>query len=382
MSKAACKNCGREVGWMNLASGGLCQDCVKLKTAEEHEELVRRLGAPPLHCQLTLTEVAAQFRPLNLEIGDLFASQNDLVYLTTAGCVYTGKLAGIGFLVGGLGLGIAASVENIKNVGAAQLHAKQVRAQDFGMSIEDRVRRHAATIIPKAEIQSIAASADGKTLRIVHTGGHLDLGYDASTAAAKKLQAWLQSEPLDEPDTEGANLRLPPAEILVSWLVDGSIGQHVAEPTLVDLLTRRAYMDALLGLFEKLKYPQKEALVKTVLCLPDAWPGEFKKYFVKLIRSDQGTFRWVLVFVFLGLLCAFCFLFNFSALVHEMPFLAVLLGIGIFSLFITIPFLFITPAAIRTRTRLLSLFPTPRQPQPAVPEPKKAAEPAEEMDKR
>lgn len=258
---ATCKNCGRQVSSWNLNGLGLCVQCTQEETLKEREDLVNLLGSGLIRCQFALTDFISTAGVSWVSIGDLFAGENSLAFIELAG-------------------------DTKQNFLHTQGRAMEVRKEDFGLTLEDRIRKHGGTVIPKQNIISISRS--GKTgLAIEYKGGLLNLGNDNAPEYHKKLIEWQQGTGKDEVDAQGVNLNLgfPSIDRLVSWLVNGQILSEIDQDKLAEILSRTSYIQNILRTFEKLKFQQKAACLATVFTLSKDWIDVFRKYLVERKRS-------------------------------------------------------------------------------------------------
>ncbi len=269
---ANCKNCGRQVSSWDVNSYGLCTQCTQERTRQEREDLVRLLGNGPIRCQLALTDFVTVSGFNLVYIGDLFASESCLAFITLAGNIKQDFLN-------------------------TQTLALEARKNDFGLTLEDRIRHHGGTVIPKQDIISVSMPvSEGKPktgLVIEYKGGLLNLGNDKAPEYYNKLVEWQQGTLKEDVDTQGANLYLgyPSVDKFVSWLVNGQLLSEIDQSKLAEIASRTNYLQNILRSFENLKFQQKVACLSTVFTLSTDWINAFRKY---LIEKKQVA--WLTVF--------------------------------------------------------------------------------------
>ena len=301
-----------------------------------------------------LPELTAQFEPLTITVGDLFASQEYLVYLPLASTQYTGGLAGIGFLVGGIAGGLAASVSNLQNIKSVREHAKAARQADYGVPLEERLQKYKGLVIPRASINSIGIIDNGQGLRITHSGAQLDLGSDIADECSRQLHAWLAGALEGDLDTQGANLNLPPPATLLAWFIDGSLAGKFSEQGLDEIASGRNYLEGVFMEFDLKNYRTKAAIINTVRRLPGKWPAVFLEHLQTSKSKGQRRLRWAAAAAGLGLLGI---AYNFLPFVAGQA--AGVLAIGIFSFMLSIPVMLLNSSYNNKLNKLISLLGTP-----------------------
>jgi hypothetical protein len=303
---------------------------------------------------LGLPELTAQFEPLTVTVGDLFASQEYLLYLPLASTRYTGSLAGIGSLVAGIAGGLAASVSNLQNIKNARDHAKASRQADYGVPLEERAQKYKGLVIPRASIDSIEIINNGQGLRITHSGAQLDLGSDNAAECSRQLHAWLAGTLEGDLDTQGANLNLPPASTLLTWFIDGSLAGKFSQPGLDEIASEQNYIEGLFMEFDLKNYPAKTAVINTVRRLPGKWPAVFLEHLQALKAKGRCRLGWAAAAGGLGLLGI-----GYSFLPSVAGQAAGVLAIGIFSLMLSIPVMLLNSFYNNKLNKLISLLGTP-----------------------
>lgn len=242
---------------MNLNDYGLCPECTKEKFRKEAENMVNLLGTGPVRCQLALVEFIT-FSGFNyVTIADLFASESSLVYIPLGGDIKMNALRLIGYV-------------------------KETRKKDFGLTLEDRIRSHGGTVIPKQEIIgiSLVEGEKGKGVAIEYQGGSLILGHDNAPECLEQLVAWQQGKLGDYVDTQGVNLNLglPSVDKFISGLQSGRILSEITPDTLTEIQSNASYVQNLLLSFDKLSFPQKASSITSVLTLPEDWRELFRTH--------------------------------------------------------------------------------------------------------
>jgi hypothetical protein len=287
-------------------------------------------------CQLTIPNLTAQFKPLNITVGDLFATGKELAFISLASNLYTGSLAGIGFLIGGLAGGLSTNLSNKQNLEAARGTAQTHRQDDFGMSLQERLQNYQGLVIPRKNISSIEVR--GSVVRIVHTGGSLDLGSDNPRECQAKLESWRRGELESEEDPQGINLGLPPAAKLLVWLEDGSISRKLTAPILSALSSQKDYLKAFFQLFDRLKFPKKKAVVNSVGLLPINLGAVFQDHLEEARRIGRRALYWTLLVLVFGI---FSVIYQTTSLISSGPkdtsLLDLLTIFGVLSLVFSIP---------------------------------------------
>jgi hypothetical protein len=300
---------------------------------------------------LGLPELTAQFQPLTITVGDLFASADYLVYLPLESTQYTGSLAGIGFLIGGLGGSLTATISNAQNIKYARELAAVARRGDYGVPLEERVWKYKGLVLPRSGIGSIELINQGRAIRITHAGASLDLGSDDAEARCRQLQAWLADTLSGELDTQGANLDLPPAAALLPSFIDGSLPAKFSEQALSEIASEQNYLEGLFMVFDLKDYPKKVAVINTVLRLPVKWAAVFGSHLEALRAKGLRRLRWAAVLSALGLI---------GIIYYFLPFVSgksveVMEG-GFFISLLSIPWFFLSLSYYNKIKKLLSLI--------------------------
>ncbi len=312
---------------------------------KEHVEgqplpIENRVGAPS-PCQLTLIGFTVQKDAFNVTVGDLFGNTNELVYIPLDSAMYSGSRVGIGVLVGGVLGGITASSANQQALESARSIAAIKREKDFGKSLEERIREHDGLVIPRKSIVSISVNKRfSQVIEIVHQDGTLALSKEDAVNAYRKLESWRKGNLFGEKDTQGINLGLPSAERILEWLVDGSICSNAPEEMLEAILLQPAYLEVMLKQFDRLKNPQKAAVLNTVRTLTEGWVNTFSHHLGGLRAKGKSNQRWAMIVLILSIISAIIF-FSFNYLqpeaANEFPLLCT--GYGIYGLLFSIPWL-------------------------------------------
>jgi hypothetical protein len=304
--------------------------------------------------KLGLQELTAQFEPLTITLGDVFASQEYLVYLPLASTQYTGGLAGIGSLVGGIADSLAANVSNLTNIKDARGLAGAARQADFGVPLEARAQKYKGLVIPRASIDSVEIINNGQGLRITHTGAHLNIGSDNADECSRLLHSWLAGALEGDLDTQGANLNLPPPAALLAWFIDGSLSGKFSQQGLDEIVSEHNYLEGVFMEFDLKNYRTKATIINTVRRLPGKWPAVFLEHLQALKAKGRRRLRWAAAAGGLGLLGI---AYNFLPSVAGQA--AGVLTIGIFSLMLAIPVMLLNSSYNNKLNKLISLLGTP-----------------------
>jgi tetratricopeptide (TPR) repeat protein len=304
----------------------------------QREDSIRRLGGSPLRCQFSLKGVSIK-QLFFTEWGDLFACENGLIYIFLSS--NAGKVT------------IGGRMEDTS-------FNEQKRVEDFGMSIEERIRKHGGKVILKEDVTSINFQAGNIGFSIDHNGEKTTLLHQDASKCYQILESWRQGTLKDEVDTQGANLRFPPIARLLHWLGDGSICNEVEPHILGEIPAQTVYMQAIFSLFEKLKRQEQEAVLKSLFDLPKDWVDAFRIYLEKRRIDAQRFFPWSLGGFFLSAIGAIYFLVKTLAQVQEMTGSVILSLICWVFLFIFLYSVWHTRKEMRESKHLLPLVNTPR----------------------
>lgn len=252
---ATCKNCGRQVSKLSVNGYGLCPQCAEENTKQERENLISLLGTGPVRCHVVMTDFITTPGITWVQINDLFVSAQSLVLIPLAGNIKQDFL-------------------NTQN------HSIEARKNDYGLTIEDRIRNHGGVVIPKQDIISIIKGNNKTGLAIEYKGGMLALGNDKTPEYYDRLIEWQQGVLKEDADPQGANLYLgyPSVDNLVSWLTNGQIRSEVDLEKLTEIPSKSSYFQNVMRSFDKLNYLQKTACFTTILTLSADWVNGVRKY--------------------------------------------------------------------------------------------------------
>jgi len=113
-----------------------------------------------------LEDVLYPFKPLNARVGDIFAIDEGLYFISYSEFIYPKKnYAGIASLTGGPAGGIAAFVGERDIINGAVQIASKIRTSEWGMKINERFQIHKNSIfIPREDIKHFRVTKDGTAL--------------------------------------------------------------------------------------------------------------------------------------------------------------------------------------------------------------------------
>jgi hypothetical protein len=120
----------------------------------------------------------------------------------------------------------------------------------------------------------------------------------------------------------------------------GSIRSNAPQERLEAILLQPAYLEALLKQFDRLKNPQKAAVLNTVRALPQGWLNTFGRHLGDLLAEAKSAQRWALIVLVVSIFSTI-FYFSFAHVHPESAdhFPLGCTGFGVFGLLFTIPWL-------------------------------------------
>ena len=185
---AKCKSCGKPVKW----GQNLCSECASLDKRNKNEEVVKRLGSVPVHCDITITDVATKSGSI-LVLGDLFLTSGGLVYIPlTEEPAYFGPLSMVPRLLDATALGVVSvflPFPDPTSVQSAKYSARGARQQDLTASIEERIRKRGGIVVPQSEIES--TTVEDKIVRVRYSGGYLDMAVKDPQGCLQNINRWI-----------------------------------------------------------------------------------------------------------------------------------------------------------------------------------------------
>lgn len=257
---------------------------------------------------LHLPGLTAQFISSTITIGDLFACEDKLVYIPLSSTSYYGKLAGIGFLIGGLIGAIATTISDSQNLEYAQTMAKVARQSEYGTSLVERVEKHKGVIIKKGDIDAIEMLDDSQGIRVVHKGGQLLLGADKASECCQQLNDWLAGKLQGHGDVQGTNLALPAAATLIQWFARNEIAKNLSVQAHASVLSEPDYLIGFLHEFDLKQYSVKVAVINTARGFSDRWMIIFRDHLEEVRPKAKQKVWWGGVVAATGILSV-CYYF-------------------------------------------------------------------------
>jgi len=246
---------------------------------------------------MTIINAAWQPAILNLDMGDIFVTNEALVRIRYSNQTYTGSLGGIvGFLAKGAVGGVMASVMNYQAVGILKSESHVVREYDYGMTIEDRIRKRGGLVILRKDVQAVDIDPKNKIIRIVYQGGQLDIVVEKANDCQEKLQKWFSGKLENQEDSQGVNIGIPN---VVRFLGDLNAGKELPSAMVMErILGNEKYLSMLLKNFDGLKKTEKIAVVNTLA----KSSGRLKEIVQKHLQSKYKGARRYMIFSMLALL--------------------------------------------------------------------------------
>lgn len=318
-----------------------------MDTSPHSLEPALKTDTPPERVRLSLTNLTAQFLASTVDVGDLFATEASLIYIPLSSTTYYGSLAGIGFLIGGITGGLTTMISDAQGISYAREMAGIARQQDFGISLQERVKKHHGVMIPRSSIASIELINKGRALRVTYAGGLFELGSDAAAENCLQLKTWLAGRLVGERDAQQTGLGLPPAVELLHWLSDGSLPGKLSDADLERIPSERGYLKGLWMNFDVQKYPHQEAVLKTVRRLPVKWGAAFYKHLEAAKAKTMRNIQWGLAVTALGALALILFFILYASS---------LLFAGIFIPFFSVPWVLLTNSKLNQIKKLMAIL--------------------------
>lgn len=327
---AECEKCGQKIGWGTK----LCEPCADEGIRQIVEGRIRKLGSSPVHCQQVITDVVTK-APLRLMVGDVFVTPDALVSVGYAHCEHFGNLGGlVGFLAKGAVGGVAIGFQDLAKLEKARDEAKQAREDDYGLSLEERIRKRIGGVIPLYDVISVGVDPSDQSLIIKLREGSHNFVVSDPEACRALLERWMSRSLEDASDAQGINLALPPVTQLFV-----AMEQHapLAEAVKIDkAATIEGYVTAFWGVFDRAKKSKQEAVLHSIRRLQGEWTATAARHLLSKQNRARHHIRAWLAFMLVGIAGAVYFFANFSALDKKMTGFGFVALLGCFSLSISV----------------------------------------------
>ncbi len=223
---------------------------------------------------------------LNAEMGDIIVTDRGIYYVPYVNFTVYGKLGGaLGAMTGGLAGGIATAVGQKNEYQSAIIGSDRVRNQDWGMSLEDRLKRHkGSNFIAKENITSykinkniLVISASNQTLELLS-----DQLYDQILADYLSKKEIKPSE-----DSLGINILFPAPKIFFESLNSNTPITDIK--LLSDMINDEKYMSKLWDVFEKsIPIEQRKKVIEKISRLPKVFAVKFMNHLEKSVETTKA----------------------------------------------------------------------------------------------
>lgn len=288
-----CRNCKQKVSIFRIHSGFLCPECYEEKKERERQILVDQLSEYPVRVYVTIQGCKAKTLDHRADIGDLFITSGGLVFLPywqwpslpnwTVGAA--AALAGVG---GGLGMMLTRKKEEISANDIAYSHRKRL----FGLSIEDRIKKHRSImepiVISKDKIIGIEVG-NNNIINIAHSDKQFLAIVENADEVKEKIKQLLEGTIIEYEDIEGCNLGIPSPGTIIEQLITGNT--HIGNKSDIwdIIIDNKNYFDYLVKGFFKQRKAARKNIEEAIDLIPGRFPEVFKaktqKGWLKIIKK-------------------------------------------------------------------------------------------------
>jgi len=279
-----CTRCKRDT-W-DTDSQGLCRECLGGIETIYSKDAIARLTTVPAHCFAIVQDVGYVWTGGRLLSGDLFITTGGIVYiaywttmLSQGSRAVTGAL--IGGLVGGLIGAVSDAASDSDRRQSLEDLAQRTRDEDYCMSIEDRIRKHGALVIPTQAIQSLESDRKKKIICILHDGGRLALSTTRPQTCKRLIKQLANGTIQDEPDWWGVNVGGVSVSALLDALEADNSLAGLDDQALAQVASNKKFMDKLYSMFQRLKRHRQKKITKGMARFPGSFRDVFRGYISK-----------------------------------------------------------------------------------------------------
>ncbi len=252
---ATCTTCGKPLT--------VFHKCSEAAIASANQHVADRLGDSESHCQATVTDVVAKSQDGSAQIGDFFVARGGLVLVFyTRFPSFPRWSEGAATLAGGVGAGLGIALVRMQEGNSARSRAVEMRAQDTGSSLRDRIRRHGGLVLLKGEIRSIESSPRSQMIRITHSDGTLVVAVTNADGTKHVISRWLAGALQDEEDTLLVNAGLPQVDEMLAWIEEPSKFPGIASDDCTRAAHVASYCKQPVGRLKKRPWLQRQRLCR------------------------------------------------------------------------------------------------------------------------
>jgi len=225
-----------------------------------------------------------QFAPLNIQVGDLFLTQEHICFVPYTIFISTGKVGvAAGALMGGLAGGAAASLTEKNYRDAALERANNKRKQLWGMNLSERMKLSANAIaISRNDISEF--KVDKNTISLRTGQSHIN----KLTDYEDKLSKWRLGGLIDLHGCAVTSKHLAPA-LAFEALFAGNQSQDFVDE-LNTASSDKDYMEHLWAAFELLPKERRHGVIEELQRFAGPFPNAFAKFRKSAIASGKDTF--------------------------------------------------------------------------------------------
>jgi len=293
-----CRKCGRYERSGYQWQGRLCLNCRAEQEKDGRERLIRHLDTSPVHCYQVESATAYTTPGSSLSMGDLYITSGGIVFIpyTALSLGETHDVGSASFLYGLIG-GVAALLGNAVDAReqrtAAESAVDRAREADYGMTVEDRFRLRGGEVIPWSGIKAVEEDHTRDVIRIVHSGGKLELKMALLSKAT--IDRWLAGNIQDKRDWLGANLGLPATCAFLDYLQGAEPRIEVTSAAQQSIATNPEYTGNLFAVFRHRRWSEQRAAVQGMADMPNAFLEAFGENMRQARNTEKRRFGFVIL---------------------------------------------------------------------------------------
>jgi hypothetical protein len=244
---------------------------------KDRQLLIDLLGELPVHCYATFLSAKVQTSDDRVWLGDLFVTSGGIVFFPYAD-PRPQPLDPTSYITANT---------------TANTIANCCRAWLIGASIEDRIRRHKGKaepiVIPTVKIGTLvmteSESNGGNQISINTDNQQVLVKVDKASTLKQAIDDLMCGSPKQRPDTEFANLRLPPLGWLFQQFASGDVTQLRESGVIDDIAQHREYVECFTSYLSQTVASTRTAVTETI----ERTPGRFAEMF----REAQSMRAWL-----------------------------------------------------------------------------------------
>jgi hypothetical protein len=258
-----------------------------------------------------IENVFFQYAPKAKSVGDLFFTPSRLHFIPYANFPCLGnEFITLGAIYGGFTGGLAASLSKNDELNKAVNIAREIRAQQWGMPIAERLKRNGKPLtFNKDEIIDIDFG-DYLTINIDHSPIFFDI--PKSTKYVKIKKEWMEMPLYNNSAVCVISAKFKAPHHLINSLISGDILNNESAYQLDGILTDRIYMSRFLRFYEKLDSKNRLKVNNTASKINGKFRDKFNDIRISEVKEGKRNFKIGSYCLIASIvLITLCFILNF-----------------------------------------------------------------------